>query len=337
MNSSLSQSQETYRATYRGSRIVLAHANKDITAGVAQRMAKDIEWMREGDIDVRLHTLHQKARSAFEKVLPSSVLEQEGSARDAAQMITEITTHERGRMEELILLSSMRGIRNGKNRVMPLLSDTRIPELASKHPQEATLLSAIAVGLGSVPKIVFTRPQDLGEEISSVTGAGTMCFRRSSTTYSPMYTREEPIFLENYERNVADGTYRARSEAALKEAMDTHYCIRTGKSVIGGFSLIPRQTGRLSLETVWGCSRGGDLGSLILDHATEEAGTSSYYAMTVRSEVAEIFRRYPGIEDAGTVSELQKNGRIRSIAPEHEGYDTVKRDPYVFWHQGRQH
>ena len=303
MSPSLSQSQETYRATYRGSRIVLA-TDAPIEKGVAEAMARDIEWMRAGDIDLRFHSLGDEVRASLERIMPRDILEAPSKSRDIGAMISEITMAQHGQMEELILLRRSGGLRNGDGKVMPLLADTRIPDLVHVHPEEAPLLSSVAVGLGSVPKIVLTTPEDLGEEIRSVTGAGTMCFRRSSTTYGPMYKREEPIFLENYERNVGSGTYRKRSEEGLQHAMDTHHCIRAGKSIIGGFSLIPQEKGRLSLEIMWGCERGGDLGSLILDHATREAGRSALYAMTVRDAVASILRSYPGMEYKGRMSDI---------------------------------
>ncbi len=333
MKQSLSQSQETYRATYRGSRIVLA-AENPVTRDAAEAMATDIEWMRAGDIDLRFHSLGDDVRASLEHILPADILEAPSRTRDVAAMISEITMAQHGQMEELIILRRSGGLRNGDGKMMPLLADTRIPELVHVHPEEAPLLSSVAVGLGSVPKIVLTTPEDLGEEIRSVTGTGTMCFRRSSTTYGPMYKREEPIFLENYERNVANGTYRRRSPEGLQHAMDTHHCIRAGKSIIGGFSLIPQEKGRLSLEIMWGCERGGDLGSLILDHATREAGGSSLYAMTVRDAVASILRAYPGMADKGRMSDLIQSGEITTLAPEHAQYDTSERNPYFFWRQG---
>lgn len=327
---------ETYRATYRGTTMVLAHANHGISRPVAERLAKDIEWMREGDISVRLHTLHQSARHELSRHIPSDVFE----PRDAAlqtmpQMIEKISSDGQGRIEELIVLSKMQGIRNGNGRIMPLLSDTKIPEVRSAHADQKELLDALELGLVHVPKIVVTAPQFLGEEISSVTGRGTMAFDRDATTYGPMFKREEPIFRENYDRNARDGTYRQRGEAELQKAMDTHHCIRAGKSIIGGFSLNPQGRNRLSLELVWGCSRGGDLGSLILDHATEEAAESAYYSMTVRQAIAGIFGAYPGMQDLGTISSLKKSGEIERYAPEHKDYDTTHRDPHVFWHEGK--
>lgn len=334
MKQSLTQPQETYRATYRGSRMVLALTDV-VQHQTAEQLAREIDWMRSGDIDVRLHTLGQDVRSSLERCLPRDILETPSMARDVSIMLSEIARAEHGRMEELMILSSMGGFRNGDNNVMPLLSDTRIPELVAAHPEQGALLSSVAVGLGSVPKIVFTTPDELGEEIRSVTGAGTMCFRRSATTYGPMFKREEPIFLENYARNVRDGTYRERSPEQLQHAMDTHHCIRAGKSIIGGFSLIPQDKGRLSLEVMWGCERGGDLGSLILDHATQEAGQSALYAMTVRDAVAKILRAYAGLEDKGRMSDIIHTGEVQSLAPEHAHYDTTERNPYFFWKAGK--
>ncbi len=340
LSPSLTQPEETYRATYRGSRIVLAHANAHVSEPVAKRMAADIGWMREGDIDVRLHTLHSTARQTLRNYLPEDVFaERDGTVQRATDglpaMIRGIAEDGRGGIEELMVLSKMGGLKNGDGRILPLLSDTRLDDLRSAHKDQRALYDAIEEGLTRMPKIVFTQPSLLGGEIRKVTGEGTMCFKRDATTCSPMYKREEPIFLENYLRNVADGTYRERSPEALQQGMDTHSCIRAGKSIIGGFSLIPQDTRRLSLELVWGCSRGGDLGPLILDHATQEAGRSSFYALTVREAVANIFRSYPGMAAPGKVSTLQRSGGIESYAPEHAHYDTANRDPYFFWHEGR--
>lgn len=340
MSPSLSQPEETYRATYRGSTIVLAHANADITEPVANRMARDIQWMRDGDIDVRIHTLHETARQKLRDRLPEDIFAQRdrSSAKlELPGMIRNIAHGSRGEIEELIVLSKMKGLRNGDGRIMPLLADTKFDELRDVHEDQRPLYDAIEYGLLRMPKIVFTQPGLLGGEIRKVTGEGTMCFQRDTTTYGPMYKREEPIFRENYERNVLDGTYRERSPDELRQAMDTHQCIRAGQSIIGGFSLPSKSQKRLSLELVWGVSRGGDLGSLILDHATKEAGESSFYAMTVRDAVAKIFREYPGIADLGKVSNLKATGEIGRYAPEHAAYDTTERDPYVFWHEGRRH
>ena len=298
-------------------------------------MAADIHWMREGDINVRIHTLHDDARRRLERHLPGEVFaERDAGLKDIPGMIRSICSDGHGAIEEVIVLSKLLGLRNGNHQIMPLLSETKIGDLRNAHPEHTGLLDSVEAGLAHVPKIVFTQPSFLGDEIRSVTGKGTMCFKRDATTYGPMYARETPIFLENYRRNVADGTYRDRPPQELRQAMDAHGCIRSGKSIIGGFSLTPKDKGRLSLETVWGCSRGGDLGSLILHHATHEAGDSSFYALTVRSAVANIFRAYPGMRDLGTVSALQKNGDISVYAPEHADYDTATRDPYFFWHEG---
>lgn len=338
MAHSLSQPEATYRATYRGSTILLAHANEHVSQPVAERMANDIDWMRKGDIDVRLHTLHDSARRELMRHMPSEVFaERDRSAhlQDIPAMVRNITTEERGSIEELIVLSKMPGLRNGRREIMPLLSDTKIEAMKQAHPEQEDLLTAVEDGLTKTPKIVFTQPQFLGDEIRSVTGKGTMCFNRKATTYGPLYAREVPIFMENYERNVADGTFRERSTAELEKTRDEHHGIRAGRSIIAGFSLTPRDHERLSLELVWGASHGGDLGSLILDHATEEAAMSSLYAMTVRKEVARIFAAYPNMKDRGTISHLQKTGEIETLAPEHANYDTTKRDPHFFWHQGR--
>ncbi len=338
MAHSLSQPEATYRATYRGSTIVLAHANERVSEPVAKRMANDIDWMRKGDIDVRLHTLHNSARRELMRHMPSEVFaEHDRSAhlQDIPDMVKSMTAEEHGAIEELIVLSKLPGLRNGKRQIMPLLSDTKIDVMKIAHPEQADLLSAVEEGLRKTPKIVFTQPQFLGDEIRSVTGKGTMCFNRKATTYGPLYAREVPIFMENYERNVADGTFRERSTVELEKTRDEHHGIRAGRSIIAGFSLTPRDQERLSLELVWGASHGGDLGSLILDHATEEAAKSSLYAMTVRTEVARIFAAYPGMKDCGRISELQESGEIQTYAPEHANYDTTKRDPHFFWHQGR--
>lgn len=338
MNHSLSQPEATYRATYRGSTIVLAHANERVSQPVAERMAQDIDWMRKGDIDVRLHTMHQSARRELARYIPSEVFAEEDRSahlQDIPAIVRGITAEKEQAIEELIVLSKMAGLRNGRRNIMPLLSDTKIDAMKSTHPEQADLLSAVEEGLTKTPKIVFTQPQFLGDEIRSVTGKGTMCFNRKATTYGPLYARETPIFMENYHRNVADGTFRERDTAELEKTRDEHHGIRAGRSLIAGFSLTPRDKERLSLELVWGASHGGDLGSLILDHATQEAARSSFYAMTVRDAVAKIFASYPGMKNCGRVSDLQKSGEIEHYAPEHAQYDTVHRDPHFFWHQGR--
>ena len=335
MSKSLHQPESTYRATYRGSTIVLAHANKSVSEPVAQRMAKDIDWMLRGDINVRLYTMHNAARRQLMQYIPSNVCEQHDSSAhllDLPDLITHIAKERREEIEELIVLSNMAGFHNGHRGIMPLLSNTKIDALRAKHRAYGPILDAVEAGLESVPKIVFTQPRFLGDEIQSVTGKGTMCFNRSATTYGPLHAREIPIFMGNYRRQVEDGTYRTRTTAELRRARDEHEGIRVGRSLIGGFSLTPQDQKRLSLELVWGCSRGGDLGSLILDHATQAAGRSSFYALTIRQEVAQIFRNYPGMLDVGTMSHLQENGEIHTYAPEHANYNTEQRDPHFFWH-----
>ncbi len=339
MSKSLLQPEETYRATYRGSTIVIAHANEHVSRPVALRMASEISWMQKGDINVQLHTLHASARRELMRHMPSNVFAERDRAshlQHVPEMIRTITADRRYDIEELIVLSKMPGFRNGRNAIMPLLSNSKIDAMKHEHPDDGDILSAVEDGLQKTPKIVFTQPQFLGDEIRSVTGKGTMCFNRNATTYSPLFVREIPIFMENYRRNVDDGTYRPRSKEELEKIRDEHHGIRAGRSIIAGFSLTPRDRRRLSLELFWGASRGGDLGSLILDHATKEAAQSSYYTMTVRDAVAHIFREYPGMKDYGRMSDLQKSGDINIYAPEHVNYDTTTRDPYFFWHQGQE-
>lgn len=189
--------------------------------------------------------------------------------------------------------------------------------------------------LDYLAKVVITGVSGVRREIEQILGSGTLVVARSNVRCMPPphCADDEAIFDALYAKNVAMGIFRNRSQIELKELKKYVYLLKVSNSVLGAFSLIPREGGWMECAAMCSDYEKSGVGDVILKEAQAMADHIYGFASTLGSLA--VFLRN-GFENHGDVSTLQHmQDSPYSHFPCVAQYHAPKRNPYFCtWHKG---
>lgn len=328
-----------YATGYKGKQMLIGMLDSDFLENELSEFLRDIAFLREANIRLRLFATRKAIRDQLHAKLPHEMLLDAQKSQDENIMTSIIEYAGAGGVEgweEMMLLRNQGGLKR-KNLALPLLSSEGLHEILDTNTRGVTcdeetreILIATRLCIEKLGKVVITDVQSIKKEIGTWMGAGTLIFDHRQLSMGRMYYGEHPIFDAMYKSQVESGAFKQRDSAGLEELRIHHEVVRIKNSVLGGMSLLPRGEWQ-ELSALWGAVPKSGIGKYLLDQACKKANGSNVVACTVVDDVARLFQNHPEFTYQGKVSAIRQHSSFQHPSTV-QSYDTsTGRDPHVFY------
>lgn len=202
---------------------------------------------------------------------------------NADEVVTKIIEQQKEKIIEVIFATQTGGIQDKKGEIVPIISDKKIPcILDNKHPQitvEGGMLKKLIEAqktLQFVDKVAITNLVGIYDEITKLSGSGTLLFNLDKAKVAPLNNSE--IFDLQYEEKINSEEWLARTEEKIEELKQNHFVLSINESPLGGYSLLDKQIqiedetkDVLSFECWWADTENNGIGVYLLQNAINVA------------------------------------------------------------------